>query len=258
MCRNINILLIMLLLPFLSFAEKPPEGEGWEYYSKTKNSVQGTEIKLLPSFDQAAAVLQDLYDQDPAMSIELHFTMPLPETGGEDIMDFLFSKLQAISTMEGIEYYSANNDAMTLYLERCFLVEQKGRQKQVPDPVFVTPPAFWQATVFQEDTTFGKNWYDLQMTVSRDAIRMRLKNVTTMRYFFFPIMGEGGVVIELIIIPGEETLQFYALSQLETSVRQVLGKKIYLPGVFDHRVSAYQSWLAKRIYSDPRPGIIQP
>lgn len=248
-------ILLLAVLPL--FAEKPPEGEGWSFYSKEKSSVDGAGITLLPDFDQKEDVLIDLLANDPAMSIELLYSMPLPETGGKEIIPFLFDRLQSISTMEGLEYYSANRDAMTVYLEKCYLVERPGRKGAVDDPEFSHVPDLWEAIVYQRDNTFGNNWYSLEMTNTEESIRMKLTNAQDMRYFIFSILNPGGVVIELILIPREDSLQFYAVSQLEIKSREVFGKKIHLPGVFDHRVSAYQSWIAKRIYDNPVPGQIE-
>ena len=185
------------------------------------------------------------------------YEMPLPDTEGEEMFLFLFNRLNSFSSMKGIEYYSANKDRMTLYLEECFLVEKKGKKTGIADPVFSKLPDEINYIIYQKDTTFGSNWYSVTTKVSEDAIWLSMTNISRLKYFFIPIMGKGDIKIDIIIIPDGDTMKLYTLSQLKKAVSKVFGKKIYLPGVFDHRVSAIQGWLARQIYSEPVPGQIQ-
>jgi len=108
--------------------------------------------------------------------------------------------------------------------------------------------------LYQKDTTFGANWYDVTSRLNSRVIRLTMTNLNRMWYLIIPAMAPGGIKIDLVIIPGTETLQFYALCQMKQQVDEVFGKKIYLPGVFDHRVSAIQGWFARQIYPRAVPG----
>jgi len=245
---------ILSIVP--AFSEKPPEGEGWNYITKGKNTAKGSSLSLLPAFSMREKVLQSVKENNPEMSIEMYYKMPLPKTGNGDLFLFLFNRLNRFSSMKGIKYYSANKDRMTTYLEKCYLVSKKGGKDPVTDPVFTRLPDKIEFKIYQKDTTFGSNWYSVRTIVSEDAIWLRMVNITRMRYFFIPIMKPGDIIIDIIIIPRGDGLELYTLSQLKKAVSVVFGKKIYLPGVFDHRVSAIQGWFARQIYSNPVPGML--
>lgn len=252
-----GIVLVSILSTASLFAERPPEWEGWHYLSKEKNTTKGTTLSLLPGFEGREEVIQSVIKNDPELSLEMLYEMPLPDTWGEEMFLFLFNHLNSFSSMEGIEYYSANKDRMTLYLEECFLVEKKGKKTALDNPVYSKLPDEINYIIYQKDTTFGSNWYSVTTKVSKDAIWLSMTNISSMKYFFIPIMRKGDIRIDIILIPDGDTLKLYTLSQLKKAVSKVFGKKIYLPGVFDHRVSAIQGWFAHQIYSDPVPGQIE-
>jgi uncharacterized protein DUF6675 len=257
----IKHLSVMVIIYFLSsvclFADRPPEWEGWHYTSKEKSTSKDTTLVLLPDFDERNELIQSVQLNSPEMSLEMLYEMPLPDINGEELFLFLFNRLNSFSSMKGIKYYSANKDRMTLYLEDCFLVLKKGKKTPLENPVYSELPEEINFVIYQKDTTFGSNWYNVTTKVSEDVIWLSMTNISTMKYLFFPIMGKGDIKIDIIIVPEENSIKLYTLSQLKKAVSKVLGKKIYLPGVFDHRVSAIQGWFAQQIYSNPFPGQIQ-
>ena len=250
----ITVFLLMLLSNDSAFSEKPPEGEGRHFLTKEKILIDGTDLTLLPDFNGKDDFLRELRASDPEKCLEMLFTMPLPDVERKDLFLFLFNKINQLSSMSGLYYYSHNAGGMTLYLEDCYLVEKKGSRKPLPNLNYNTLPREDSFVIYQKDTSFGSNWYQVKTRVTDEVIILSMTNINTMRYFLFPIMGEGGIKIDLIIIPEEKALKLYALSQMEVTFREILGKKIYLPGVFDHRMSAIQAWFAGQIYDIPYPG----
>lgn len=258
MVKQLSVIVIIIFLSTVwLFAERPPEWEGSHYFSKEKSTTKETRLTLLPYFEGRDELIQSLIVNSPEMSLEMLYEMPLPDTKGEEMFLFLFNRLNSFSSMEGLEYFSANKDRMTLYLEECFLVEKKGKKKALENPVFTQLPEEINYIIYQKDTTFGSNWYSVTTKVFEDAIWLSMTNISSMKYFFIPIMGKGDIKIDIIIIPDGDTIKLYTLSQLQKAVSNILGKKIYLPGVFDHRVSAIQGWFSHQIYSNPVPGQIQ-
>ena len=85
-------------------------------------------LKQITDTGAIEAMIAEVIKNNPELSLEMLYEMPLPDTGGEEIFLFLFNNLNSFSSMEGIEYYSANKDRMTLYLEKCFLVEKKWKK----------------------------------------------------------------------------------------------------------------------------------
>ncbi len=248
---------VFFLLTSFLYGQKPPEGDGWNYLLKEKKVISGADLTLLPDFSEREMFLESVIVNNPKTSLEMLYTMPLPD-GNSDLLLFLFNYLNKFSLMEGIDYYSSRKGGMVPYLARSFLVEKPGRKKALPDPFYTALPSEISYTVFQKDSTFGSNWYNVEIKVYDDAIWLSMTNTNLMWYYFLPVLKAGGLKIDMIVIPGEGNLKFYTLSQLQEEARkEVLGISIYLPGAFDHRVSALQGWFAKQIYSSPLPGQIE-
>ncbi|MBI9102602.1 MAG: hypothetical protein JEY99_09315 [Spirochaetales bacterium] len=259
MNRIISRLLLCLLCFVITshlWAERPPESEGYNFLSKEKYLSEGTELQLLPEFSGKVAFFQRLEALEPERCLEMLYTMPLPDTNGEELLLFLINNINSISTMSGLEYYSNTKGNMTLYLEDCFLVQKKGSKKELSDNSYNTLPGEVEFIIYQKDTKFGANWYEVNIDVTGDAIVFSMTNINTMRYMFFPVLGVGGIHIDLILTPRADVLELYAIAQMETAIKEIFGQKIYLPGVFDHRMSAIQGWFARQIYENPVPGQI--
>ncbi len=253
----ISLAVVFLLSSVSVFGEKPPEGDGWNFLSKEKKVISGSDLTLLPEFEESIEFLESVKRNNPRTSLEMLYTMPLPEAN-EDLFLYLFNYLNKFSLMEGIDYYSSRKGGMVPYLDKSFLVEKAGSKKPLSDPFYTVLPGEISYTVFQKDSTFGSNWYNVDIKVYEDAVWLSMTNTGLMWYYFLPVLKAGGLKIDMIVIPGKENLKFYTLSQLQEEARkEVLGISIYLPGAFDHRVSALQGWFAKQIYSNPRPGQIQ-
>lgn len=242
-----------------AYADKPPEGEGWNYISKEKRTVSGYSLSLIPEFSGRAVLLDEVSRDRPKTSMEVLYKMPLPDrqTGNDPVLLFIFNSLNRISGMEGILYYSARKKSMVPYLTKSYVVKKPGSKVPLKDPVFQELPEKASFKIYQKDTTFGSNWYNVNLTVYRDSVHFSMTNSRKMKYMFIPILGEGEVSIDFVVVLKENCLIFYVLTRFDREKHvKVLGQDVYLPGFFDHRVSALQGWFAREIYRKPVPGMI--
>ena len=242
-----SVVFFLLLVSTVS-AKKPPERKGINYTERELSFIEDSaDLTLLPDFDDSRDVKRNLKDFDPSGVVELLYTMPLPETGGQDMMLYILQHVAKISTMEGIEYYSGSRKAMYPYLEKNYVVATRRGTKKVDDPVFKTLPSEPVSLyVFQDDTTFSKAWYDVVYKVTDDAIHLSLTNTSVIRYKMFPVMREGNLKIDLIVIPRDDDLLFYGSAAFK--IGRTFGIDLKLDQSFDHRMSALQVWFANQCY----------
>ncbi len=245
--RIILAVLSLLIVDTVS-AGKPPERKGINYSERELNYLEeSSDVKLLPEFDGGRGLRKELESFEPSGVVELLYTMPLPDTKGQDMRLYILQHLAEISTMEGIEYYSGSRKAMHPYLEKNYVVATRRGTRKIDDPVFETLPAEpVDLYVFQDDTTFSKAWYDVRYEVTDDAIHLSLVNTSVIRYKMFPVMREGNLKIDLIVIPGEDELQFYGSAAFK--IGSTFGIDLKLDKSFDHRMSALQVWFARQCY----------
>ncbi|QEN07015.1 hypothetical protein EXM22_03065 [Oceanispirochaeta crateris] len=240
--------LVLLSVSALLGADPSPLKEGSNYLERTLNYVEdSSKVALMPDFASKPQLERTLREFKPSGIVELLYTMPLPETGNKDMMLHILQSLSAISTLEGIEYWSGSRQAMYPYLEEAYAVEKTRSSRKVADPVFTSLPKGPQTiSVFQNDTTFGKTWYDVSFEVKGNSIRLSMINRTTIRYKFFPVLRDERLLIEMIIIPREEDLLFYGMAAFRLG--NTFGIEIDLDESFDHRMSALQTWFSNQTY----------
>ncbi len=242
------------LLPLAPlWAEYPPEKEGINYISKELSFVEETDQPvLLPLFEGAEEIRAGLRSQKPSGIVELLYTMPLPPIDQEYRQLSILQALSQISTLQGIEYFSGSRQAMYLYLEEAYVVEdtKKKQKKPIADPVFDSlPSGAVSLAVYQRDTTFGDIWYNTTFQVTKDAVLLSMVNKSTIWIKkIYPAMSEGRLIINVVVIPQKEELVFYALASYRLGF--TFGIDLSLGESFDHRVSALQGWFARQIYPD--------
>ena len=114
-----TIILIFAVVGFSGFLfAKPPERKGINYLERDLNFVEeSSELSLLPDFEGRSALLRDLKKFKPSGVVELLYTMPLPEIGERDLMLHILQSISAVSTLEGIVYYSGSRKQKYPYLE---------------------------------------------------------------------------------------------------------------------------------------------
>ncbi len=240
---------LLFLCPFSLFAKKPkpPEWDGANYLERELNYVERPELSLLPDFELSRQIRENLVDFDPSGTVEILYRMPKLETHEDNQMLYILNRMSRISTMEGIEYYSGSRKMMYPYLEEAFVAEMRKSETAVDDPHFDTLPREpRKITVYQNDTTFGKAWYDVYLETTGSAIRLSMTNTTTMRYKMFPVMRAERLHIEMIIIPREDDLLFYGLASFKLG--NTFGIELKLDESFDHRMSALQVWFNNQVY----------
>ncbi|MDC7231705.1 MAG: hypothetical protein PQJ58_00610 [Spirochaetales bacterium] len=239
---------LLLLSAAAPLAAEPPEKEGINFLHRELTYVTDTsEPVQLPDFKGKESLKEDLKSVDPNGIVELLYTMPLPDVADEDMMLHILQSLSRISTLKGIEYWSGSRQQMYPYLSEAYVVDKKRSSKKQADPVFTSLPAKGESIViYQEDTTFGKAWYDVTYKVEEDAIRLSMLNATTIRYKGFPVMRKERLRIEMVILPGEENLYFYGVAAFKLG--ETFGVNIRLNQSFDHRMSSLQTWFSNQTY----------
>jgi hypothetical protein len=156
----------------------------------------------------------------------------------------VFNQITAISTLTGIQYYSASRNTMRTFYETSAVVDGSSGRNPLPDPYFYQlPPAF---TLFarQKDLTFGDNVYRYDYTASQDVIYFLQENVTTLTYGIIPAVNRGNLRTVISIFDCGDSLIIYAVS---------MAKAVSLPGMdnkigdsFSNRAEAILKWFIKK------------
>ena len=204
----------------------------------------------------AAALANDLLEKALAVNysvgVESLYLIPWdkvsPDLKGLTETEFdlrIYNILRSISTLEGIEYYSASRERMRTLFEECWAVNNPDERVRIQDPAVdsVLP----EDTVFihQKDLTFGKNISRVEYQYERGQFRMGIVNLTTMTYMLFPIVKKENMSMQILIIPCREGIVFYGLSTVKVLDLPIFYKK--MESSFTNRMTALYSWFLSRL-----------
>lgn len=229
------------LLPELTRAEIDAlitAGELSGAYGTHAGDGESVSVRLAPAY--AAEIRDDLAALQPRIGVEALFLVDAPDAA-EEITPELFRRMQAMSTMEGIEYYSASRDRMRILFHESYVIEGPDDRTRRPDPEVTTVPREDTLHVFQRDSSFGRNVLELTYVTSEEAVRLRMRNLTQMFYQgIIPAVGPGGLGLNLVVVPLGERVLFYGNSA--ASPITLLGMEARVQRSFYNRLVALYRW----------------
>ncbi len=204
-------------------------------------------LSLAPAMSSRAALQAETASGPIAAGIEYLRLLPLPagKTAGDDAWLALFNDMHAVSTMEGITYFSVTRGKEKPLFSQSFCVVSPADTRRVPDPVFAQVPREDVLYTLQEDSSFGRNVYRESFAFPGDHLGAKVENVTTISFLFVPLIQPGGFVSHVVLIPVGDRLLFYGASWVRTSMP--IGDRGAREDSLKNRVAAMSRWLESRI-----------
>ncbi|MFW6343609.1 MAG: DUF6675 family protein [Sediminispirochaetaceae bacterium] len=207
---------------------------------------------LSPASELSSEVQEKAYSIDYSVGVESLFLIPNEKIASrmlslspEDYLLELYTILRSISTLEGIEYYSASRDRMRLLFEESWVIESPQDPAKLPDPADSSIPDRDTLYIHQKDLTFGKSMSKVVYRHEENALSMSITNETTMRYMFFPLLKKGNVSMQMLILPVKEGIVFYGLSTVDVMDLKVFHNK--MRDSFTNRLNALKDWFISRV-----------
>lgn len=210
-------------------------------YEKTVNT------RLAPSFGGVSAIRDDLSKIKLVYGIEALYRVPIPEVirSNPDSWKLLYNISRSISTLKGIQYYSASRKRMRIFYLKSYAISDPQSRKALPDPLVSSIPDQSTIYAFQEDSSFGSYVMKVDYNVGPDAydpnyLLMSLTNLTTMYYSIIPIIDPNSFQMHLAIVPHGDTLYIYGNSGVDTFTIGFL--KDHINKSFTNRLKAISDW----------------
>jgi hypothetical protein len=158
----------------------------------------------------------------------------------------LFNRITAISTLEGLEYFSYRRQKMrTLYADSYVIDNPKDKTEQ-SDPYFSTPPRDYSMYAYQRDLSFGRNTYFYNYHTENDRFLITLRNETTMAYSSIITAVKAGNFRSTITIfdTGDSILIYVATLVKAATLPGFL--KDHITESINNRSEALVGWFAKK------------
>lgn len=205
-------------------------------------------FSLAPDASFTSRIEQEVRALEPKLGIEARFFLPLSRQTIEapDFRLRLYNILRSVSTMEGIEYYSASRERMRTFYHDSYAVASADGEQRIPDPLVSRVPDEATVYVYQRDSSFGRNVQRLDYFYDSENILVRMENQTTMFYNgFIPLVGEENLRTYLVVEPGREGVVFYG--HLAVRVGALFGMEERAQNSFYNRIKALYDWFQIRL-----------
>jgi hypothetical protein len=157
----------------------------------------------------------------------------------------IYNILRSLSTMKGIQYYSASRERMRTLFAESYVVDGPDGEQRLLDPVVQEIPAYSKLYMLQEDLTFGENIYATEFRYSAETFLLDSTNLTTMHYFLFPMVRPENSVTLILLIPAGDKILFYGAVGAHTM--RLLGLARSREDSFYNRLKAIYGWFTQRM-----------
>jgi hypothetical protein len=156
----------------------------------------------------------------------------------------LYNATLAISTLKGIEYFSASRNRMRTFYETSTVIDGPDTKRPLEDPSYAIPPEELAIYARQKDLTFGDNIYQYSYFSRSDALIFVQENLSVMNAGPIPVVGKNKLRSIIAVIDAGDALLVYIVS---------MAKAVSFPGMneragrsFSNRADAVMGWFSRR------------
>jgi hypothetical protein len=206
---------------------------------------------LLPRHEELRRFIADnMGSLAPNILVETLSRYPKPQADGAAVnwteaeRTGLFNQLLALSTLTGIQYYSASRGVMRTFYESSRVIDDPQGKKVIPDPVYAAPPPGLTLYARQKDLTFGDNIYRYDYYAASDAFFFVQENLTALTAGIIPAVGRNRLRTVMAVIDCGDSLLIYAASMAKTASLPGMGERI--GNSFSNRAQAVLKWFTGR------------
>ena len=220
---------------------------------RSGESVAGTQLRnpqlsLLPQHSELRQYITGVKNElDPGIVVEtlyLYKKSADASVWSNSQINNLFNRILALSTLTGIQYYSASRNSMRTFYESSVVIDNPSSKNPLSDPVFTQPPSSLTLYARQKDLTFGDNIYRYDYTTTRDAFFFTQENITALTAGIIPAIGKNKLRSVFAIIDCGDSLLIYAVSMAKATAIPGMGDRI--SNSFGNRAEAIYKWFTSR------------
>ena len=157
-------------------------------------------------------------------------------------LNALYNEAVAISTLQGIEYYSASRGVMRTFYEISSIIDGPDTKNHLPDPTYNFVPPTMTLYARQKDLTFGDNVYKYTYSRFPGALVFVQENLTNLTYGIFTAVRSNNLHSVLAMLDLGDHVLIYAVS---------MARAVSLPGMndrisssFSNRAEAILGWIS--------------
>jgi len=220
--------------------------------SVSETQLKNPVLKLLPKHEPLRRFVNGAVSSlEPNLAVETLYLYKKPAQSGKPAksltsaqMTALFNQVLGISTLTGIQYYSASRSAMRTFYETSAVVDSPDKKNPLPDPVFEKTPESFTLFARQKDLTFGDNVYRYDFETTDGAFYFSQENMTSLTYGVITAVGKNKLRSVFAVIDCGDSLLIYAVSMAKAAFVFGMGERI--GNSFGNRAEAVLKWFTGR------------
>jgi len=204
-------------------------------------------LTLAPDHQAADMIRSAVATEESDIFVEALFLWQKPGAGAPEAEILaVYNVLRSISTLQGLEYYSASRKKIRpLYVYSSLIAGLNDPSPVRDSQLQRLPPVPETLYARQNDTTFGDNQYRITLTGGMDFVTQHSTNLTRLSLGIVPVAGPGDVNVRLLVLSVDEGLLFYAASSARAAV--VPGVRGKLETSFGNRAEAVYNWFSSEL-----------
>ncbi|MBN1835667.1 MAG: hypothetical protein JW820_07445 [Spirochaetales bacterium] len=203
--------------------------------------------ELVPAIPMATELMRELQSLEITVGVEMLrlYDGASESCDTESSRLTLYNILRSVSSMEGIQYYSASRDRMRTLFAVSHAIDGPDTQARVPDPLVSEVPEYGTAYMLQEDLTFGRNLYRAEYLAREYGFVLKIYNLTEMRYYFLPMVKPEGSLTIMLVVPHGRQILFYSAMAAHTP--SLFGIERSREESFYNRLNALYGWFVREV-----------
>jgi hypothetical protein len=201
----------------------------------------------LPAVDSREAILSDARRLDPTIAVELlrWYGDLHARFDTADGRLRLFNAMRAVSTFQGLTYWSASRGKERVLFTLSHAVAGPSDPSPRSDPVATVLPASDRLYSLQIDQTFGRHFYLGTYDNRIDHLVVRTENADVISYLLIPVMQPGCLVTVCVLVPFPDGVLLAGLLYSKT-VMPVIDRSGREASLLN-RLVALSNWVAARL-----------
>ena len=141
-------------------------------------------LRLLPNIGNLKQEFNtELNNFNPELCVEMLYVINKIDSNINSSLLKLLNDFRAFSKLSGVTYYSSNRKKVMPLIEESFFVDNK--KNKILDPVEFILPTYQEHILFQDDTTFNKNYYNIITRTNSNTFWVLMENIETLKIFGF-------------------------------------------------------------------------
>jgi hypothetical protein len=206
--------------------------------------------RLLPEDGQLRRLINDTINTlEPTLFVESLYRQEKPagaEPGrwSQAERANLYNACLSISSLAGIEYFSARRNRMRIFYETSTIIDDPETKRPLEDPLYETPPAELQLYARQKDLTFGDNMYRYIYYANPESLVFVQENLSNLTVGPITVVGKNRLRSVVAVLDARDSLLVYVASMAKTASFPGMNERAGQS--FSNRAAAILAWFSGR------------